>query len=103
MATDAAATGTGASRDGATTPGNAAAATDAGAGAASGEVGIAVAGGAGAITDGTGGAMLGTQAGASASAGSDERTEVPPSTLARLASEASDARKNAAWDSAMAR
>ena len=47
--------------------------------------------------------MLGTQAGASASAGSDERTEVPPSTLARLASEASDARKNAAWDSAMAR
>jgi hypothetical protein len=48
MATGAA--DTGASRDGATTPGNAAAATDAGAGAASGAVGIAVAGGAGAIT-----------------------------------------------------
>jgi hypothetical protein len=47
--------------------------------------------------------MLGTQAGASAKAGIDARTEVPPSMLARLAKEASDARKNAACDSAMAR
>jgi len=54
---------------------------------------MVVAGGAGAITDGTGGARLGTQAGTSASAGSDERTEVPPSMLARLASEVSDARE----------
>jgi hypothetical protein len=64
---------------------------------------MTIAVGAGAITDGTGGARLGTQAGVSASTGSDERTEVPPSMLARLAREVSDARRNAACDSAMAR
>ena len=96
MATGAAATGT--SRGAA---GWATAAT--GAGGETGAAGMAIAVGAAAITDGTGGAMLGVQAGISASAGSDERTEVPPNMLARLAREVSDARKNAACDSAMAR
>jgi hypothetical protein len=70
--------------------------------ATSGAAGIAVAAaiGAGAITDATDGATAGTQAGISGGAGS---IDTPPSMLARLAKEASDARKNAACDSAMAR
>ena len=65
-----------------------------------GAVIASVAIGAGAITDATGGATAGTQVGISGGAGS---ADIPPSMLARLAKEASDARKNAACDSAMAR
>jgi hypothetical protein len=93
----------GASRGGAAGWIKAAAGADAGAAGETGAAGITIAGDAEAITDGAGAAMLGTQAGVSASAGSDDRTEVPPSMLARLAREVSDARKNAACDSAMAR
>jgi hypothetical protein len=66
---------------------------------------IAPAAGPGAITDGTGGATptADTQVGVSASAGSDDRAGAPPSMLARLAREVSDARRNAACDSAIVR
>jgi hypothetical protein len=101
MATGIAVTGT--SRGKAADGSKAAAGADVGSAGATGVAGLAIAGGAGAIVAGTDGATPGTQAGISSRLGTDDSREVPPNMLARLASEVSDARKNAACDSAMAR